>query len=60
MGHPTEIDTPRQNFSTRLRRWAGSLGPFDYAATIALIAVYVVGTSMDEGPGTSMDFWKRA
>ena len=60
MGHPTEIDHPRENLSARLRRWAGSLGPFDYAATLALIAVYVVGTSMDEGPDTSMDFYRAA
>jgi hypothetical protein len=60
MGHPTEIDLPRENFPGRLRRWAGSLGPFDYAATVALIAVYVVGTSLDEGPDTSMDFYRAA
>ena len=54
------MDTPRQSLSARLRRSAGSLGPFDYAATLALLAVYVIGTSMDEGPNTSMDFYRAA
>jgi hypothetical protein len=58
MGHATAMDTPHQSISARLRRSAGSLGPFDYAATIALLAVYVVGTSMDEGPNTSIDFYR--
>jgi hypothetical protein len=52
------MDTPRQSISTRLRRGTGSLGPLDYAATLALLAVYVIGTSMDEGPDTSMDFYR--
>jgi hypothetical protein len=50
------MDTP-QSISARLRRSAGSLGPFDYGATLALLAVYVIGTSMDEGPNTNMDFY---
>ena len=37
---------------------ARSLGPFDYAATLALVAVFVVGTTMDDGPSTSMDFYR--
>jgi hypothetical protein len=37
-----------------------SLGLFDYVATVALLAVYVVGTSIDEGPATSMDFYRAA
>jgi hypothetical protein len=57
MGDATEMDTPRQTISA-LRRSAGSLGPFDYAATLALLAVYVIGTSMDEGPDTSIDFYR--
>jgi len=28
-----------------------------YAATFALLAVFAIGTSMDEGPDTSMDFY---
>ena len=43
---------------TRVRQAVRSLGPFDYVATVALLAVYVIGTSMDEGPGTSMDFYR--
>jgi hypothetical protein len=53
----TAMDTPQRNISARLRVWIGSLGPFDYAATVGLVAVYGIGTSMDEGPGTSMDFY---
>ena len=30
----------------------------DYAATLALLAVYVIGRSMDDGPNTSMDFYR--
>jgi hypothetical protein len=52
------MDTSRQSISVRLRRSAESLGPFDYAATLVLLGVYVIGTSMDEGPGTSMDFYR--
>jgi hypothetical protein len=58
MGHATEMNTPHESISARLRRSAASLGPFDYAATLTLIAVYVIGTSMDEGPDTSIDFYR--
>jgi hypothetical protein len=50
--------TPNPTLSTRVREAARSLGPLDYAATIALLAVYVIGTSMDDGPGTSLDFYR--
>jgi hypothetical protein len=52
------MDTPRRSISARIRQGAASLGPFDYAATLVLVAVYVIGTSMDEGPDTSMDFYR--
>jgi hypothetical protein len=52
------MDTPRESISARIRQAARSLGPFDYAATVVLLAVYVVGTSMDEGPDTSIDFYR--
>ena len=52
------MEAPRQSISARLRRSAASLGPFDYAATLALLAVYGIGTSMDKGPNTSMDFYR--
>src|SRR5215207_7318038 len=35
-----------------------SLGPLDYVATVVLLAVFVIGTSMDEGPDTSIDFYR--
>ena len=44
----------------RIRRAAASLTPLDYLATVSLIAVYAVGTSLDDGPGTSMDFYRAA
>jgi hypothetical protein len=52
------MDTPHESISARLRRSAASLGPVDYAATLVLLAVYVIGTSMDEGPDTSIDFYR--
>jgi hypothetical protein len=54
------MDTPPQSIPVRLRRSAASLGPFDYAATLVLLAVYGIGTSMDDGPDTSMDFYRAA
>jgi hypothetical protein len=53
-----EMDTPQESISVQLRRLVGSLGPVDYLATLVLLAVYVIGTSMDEGPGTSIDFYR--
>jgi hypothetical protein len=52
------MDTPHESIAARLRRSAASLAPFDYAATFVLVAVFVIGTSMDEGPGTSLDFYR--
>jgi peptidoglycan/LPS O-acetylase OafA/YrhL len=49
-----------ESLSARLRRSARSLGPLDYAATVVLLAVYAIGTSMDEGPDTSMDFYRAS
>jgi hypothetical protein len=45
---------------SRVRDVAGSLSPLDYAATVGLVAVYAVGTSLDEGPGTNRDFYRAA
>jgi hypothetical protein len=58
MGDATPMDTPHQPISARARQAAASLGPLDYAATLVLLAVYVIGTSMDEGPDTSLDFYR--
>ena len=44
----------------RLRRALASLSPLDYVATAALVGVYAVGTSLDDGPGTSIDFYRSA
>ncbi len=56
-------DSKRHRVSRALHqvRWAlTSLGPFDYLATAVLVAVYAVGTSLDDGPGTSIDFYRSA
>jgi hypothetical protein len=58
MGDATRMDTPPQSISQRVRWYAASLGPFDYLGTLALLAVYVIGTSMDDGPNTSIDFYR--
>src|SRR5918998_6256685 len=52
------MNTSSESISVRLRRSAKSLGPVDYAATLLLVAVYVIGTSMDDGPNTSIDFYR--
>lgn len=54
------METSPQTLPSRIRHSAKSLGPFDYAATLALLGVYIVGTSMDEGPGTSLDYYRAA
>jgi hypothetical protein len=54
------MEAPGQSVFARLRQFARSLGPFDYGATLVLLAVYAVGTSIDEGPHTSMDFYRAA
>ena len=45
---------------TEVRRAATSLRSVDYAATLALIGVFAIGTSMDDGPNTSLDFYRSA
>ena len=52
--------TPHESRIRRLRQAAASLSPLDYLATAALVAVFAVGTSLDEGPKTSMDFYRAA
>jgi hypothetical protein len=52
------METSHQTTFARLRASARALGPFDYTATLVLLAVYVIGTSMDEGPNTSLDFYR--
>ena len=54
------MELPRGNIPARLRRAATSLGPLDHAATIVLLAIYGIGTSLDQGPKTSMDFYRAA
>jgi hypothetical protein len=54
------MDTSRQSIPARVRDSAAALRPLDYAATLTLLAVYVIGPSMDEGPDTDMDFYRAA
>ena len=51
------MEHPRSIFA-RVRGWAAELGALDYAVTFILVAVYVIGTSMDEGPDTSLDYYR--
>ena len=51
---------PRESKIGQLRDTAASLKPLDYVVTIALVAVFAVGTSLDEGPKTSLDFYRSA
>jgi hypothetical protein len=54
------MKTPRESKIDQLRRSAASLSPFDYAATVALLAIYAIGTSLDEGPQTNLAFYSTA
>ena len=54
------MNGPRHSTIDRVREAAASLTPLDYLATAILVGVYVVGTSLDDGPGTSMDFYRAA
>jgi hypothetical protein len=44
----------------QVRHAVASLSPLDYAATVGLVAIYAIGTSLDEGPKTNMDFYRAA
>jgi hypothetical protein len=44
----------------QVRQAAASLTPLDYAATLGLVVIYAVGTSLDEGPKTNRDFYRAA
>jgi hypothetical protein len=52
------MNTSHDSIAVRVGRAAASLGPLDYGATVVLVAVYAIGTSMDEGPDTSLDFYR--
>ena len=52
------MSTPRQSKIEQLRRSAASLSPFDYVATVVLLAIYAVGTSLEDGPKTSLNFYR--
>ncbi len=44
----------------QVRQAAASLSPLDYLVTAAVLTIYGVGTSLDEGPKTSIDFYRSA
>lgn len=48
------------NRLSAVRRAAASLNPLDYAVSLVLLGVYAIGTSMDDGPGTNLDFYRSA
>jgi hypothetical protein len=43
-----------------VREAAASLSPLDYVAAAGLVAIFAIGTSLDDGPGTQMDFYRAA
>jgi hypothetical protein len=53
------MSTPKSKIAA-VRQAAVSLSPVDYLATLGLLAVYAIGTSIDEGPKTSLDFYRAA
>jgi hypothetical protein len=50
----------RRGSISQIRQAAASLSPLDYLATIGLLAIYGIGTSLDHGPGTNRDFYRAA
>jgi hypothetical protein len=50
----------RQSKIDQVRAAVASLDVLDYAATVALVAIYAVGTGLDDGPDTSLDFYRAA
>ena len=51
---------PRDSRGARALRAARSLGPLDWIATVGLVAIYVIGTSIDDRPNTHFDFYRSA
>ncbi len=54
------MSPPRNSRIAQVRQAARSLSPLDYAATVGIVAIYAIGTSLDKGPGTSIDFYRSA
>jgi hypothetical protein len=54
------MTTSQPSRLTQVRRAVVSLHPADYAAGVVLLAVFAIGTSMDDGPSTSGDFYRSA
>ena len=57
---PRRTSSPRESKIGQLRRLAASLGALDYAATVVLVTIYAIGTSLDDGPKTNLDFYRSA
>lgn len=64
MGSPQPTDpvmsSPRDTRIAQISQAARSLSPLDYVATVGLAAIYAIGTSLDDGPGTRLDFYRSA
>jgi len=50
----------RDSSPHRVRQALASLSPLDYLATAGMVAVFAIGTSLAEGPDTSIDFYRSA
>ncbi len=59
-GEPQKVAEPRVSRIARLRSSVASLSPLDYAGTLALVAIYAIGTSLENGPKTDLDFYSSA
>jgi hypothetical protein len=55
-----EVRMPRSTTLSQLVQGARSLSPLDYLIALGLLAVYVIGTTMEDGPDTSLDFYRSA
>lgn len=54
------MNSPENSRIAAVESAARSLSVLDYAATLGLIAIYAIGTSLDDGPDTSLDFYRSA
>jgi lipid-binding SYLF domain-containing protein len=52
--------TPRESKVDQVRQAAASLNALDYLLTAVLVTVFAIGTSLDEGPKTDMNFYRSA
>ena len=52
--------TPRDSKANYVRWAVASLSPLDYLLTAVLVLTFGIGTSLDDGPKTDVDFYRSA